>query len=610
MANLKVLDGDGSAKYIKKTGAGTDIDPFVEPLPTTAATEATLGSIKTAVELIDNTVSGTELQVDVVAALPVGDNAIGRVKLTDGTEVASVDASNRLEVAVGTSALPTGAATEASLSTVAGAVSGTEVQVDVVGALPAGDNNIGNVDLASAIPAGDNVIGQAKITDGTTMATVRNLAANDALNVAIVDDNGNQVISFGGGSGGIQYTEGDTDVTITGTVAMWEDTGDTLRAASATYPLPVSISGALAAGDNNIGNVDLASAIPAGNNNIGDVDVASVPAPLNVTGGGLEATALRVTIANDSTGVVSVDDNGGALTVDGSVSLAAAIPAGNNNIGDVDVASVPAPLNVIGGGVESAALRVTLANDSTGVLSVDDNGGALTVDGTVSVGSALPAGDNNIGNVDVASVPAPLDVVGTGTEATALRVTIATDSTGVLSVDDNGGALTVDGSVSIGSALPAGDNNIGNVDIASAIPAGDNNIGNVDLASAVPAGTNLIGSVAAGLKTDTIYDGTTGCTPTFLSVSVANSGDNTLVAADAAKKIRVLQYVYVVSGAVTVTWKRASTAMSGAMAIAANGGVGCTFCPVGLFETAANEALIMNLSGAVQVSGHLVYIKV
>ena len=33
----------------------------------------------------------------------------------------------------------------------------------------------------------------------------------------------------------------------------------------------------ISAGDNNIGNVDLASAIPAGTNNIGDVDVATMP---------------------------------------------------------------------------------------------------------------------------------------------------------------------------------------------------------------------------------------------------------------------------------------------------------------------------------------------
>lgn len=49
-----------------------------------------------------------------------------------------------------------------------------------------------------------------------------------------------------------------------------------------------------------------------------------------------------------------------------------------------DGLSVPAPA---GGGVEATALRVTIANDSTGVLSVDDNGGSLTVDGTVAVSS-------------------------------------------------------------------------------------------------------------------------------------------------------------------------------------------------------------------------------
>lgn len=56
--------------------------------------------------------------------------------------------------------------------------------------------------------------------------------------------------------------------------------------------------------------------LAAGTNNIGDVDVLTVPAPLSTTGGGTEATALRVTLASDSTGVVSVDDNGASLTVD------------------------------------------------------------------------------------------------------------------------------------------------------------------------------------------------------------------------------------------------------------------------------------------------------
>lgn len=102
-----------------------------------------------------------------------------------------------------------------------------------------------------------------------------------------------------------------------------------------------AITEALPAGTANIGDVDVAS-IAAGDNNIGNVDIVTVPAPLSTTGGGTEAAALRVTLASDSTGVVSVDDNGGSLTVDGSVSLAAAVPAGTNNIGDVDVLTVPA----------------------------------------------------------------------------------------------------------------------------------------------------------------------------------------------------------------------------------------------------------------------------
>src|SRR5512147_2136973 len=54
---------------------------------------------------------------------------------------------------------------------------------------------------------------------------------------------------------------------------------------------------------------------------------------------------------------------------------------------------------------------------------------------------------------------------------------------------------TTDGIKKIVDPLPAGTNNIGDVDIASALPAGDNNIGNVDIASALPAGDNNIGNV-------------------------------------------------------------------------------------------------------------------
>ena len=58
---------------------------------------------------------------------------------------------------------------------------------------------------------------------------------------------------------------------------------------------------------------------------------------------------------------------------------------------NINLAGSDAPT---GGGAESGALRVTLANDSTGVVSVDDGGGALTVDGTVTAN--LSATDNAV----------------------------------------------------------------------------------------------------------------------------------------------------------------------------------------------------------------------
>lgn len=278
--------------------------------------------------------------------------------------------------------------------------------VGITGALPVGNNNIGDVDVAS-IAAGDNLIGRTKLTDGTTVADVFDYTNSNPLAVRLTDTNGDYVAA----GAGTQYTE---DVAST--------------------------------------------ADPVGGMNI---------ARRRDTLSGTEVSADGDNIAMNATGkgelyvkhvdTIPVTDNGGSLTVDGSVTVSGTVglSAGTTNIGDVDVLTVPAPLNVTGGGAEASALRVTIASDSTGVVSVDDNGGTLTVDdgggsltidGTVSVNS-LPAGANNIGDVDVLTVPAPLSTTGGGTEAAALRVTLASDSTGLVSVDDNSGSLTVDAPV-------------------------------------------------------------------------------------------------------------------------------------------------------------------
>jgi hypothetical protein len=170
-----------------------------------------------------------------------------------------------------------------------------------------------------------------------------------------------------------------------------------------------------------------------------DTQLRATPVPVS---GPLTDTQLRAS-------VVPVGDGGGSLTVDGSVSLAAAIPAGNNNIGDVDVVTLPAgtmagvtaktadfdtgagtdtvPMvgmalpksgGAVAGGTSTDPIRV----DPTGTTAqpITDNGGSLTVDGTV----ATTAADNS--NVAIgATTDAAVTTNTTGTLSAKLRGLVA-----------------------------------------------------------------------------------------------------------------------------------------------------------------------------------------
>jgi hypothetical protein len=106
-------------------------------------------------------------------------------------------------------------------------------------------------------------------------------------------------------------------------------------------------------------------------------------------------------------------------------------------------------------GADGSATDVSSASP----LPVGDAGGSLTVDGTVAITGSVAVTDNSASlTVDNAA----LSVVGGGAESTALRVTVASDSTGVLSVDDNGatlsiddggGIITVDGTVAVSGTV-------------------------------------------------------------------------------------------------------------------------------------------------------------
>ena len=207
-----------------------------------------------------------------------------------------------------------------------------------------------------------------------------------------------------GGGGGTEYTEGTTDGSITGVAILMESSGDALR------PVQGSVTDGLLVnlGSNNDVTVTgtVTANIAAGTNNIGDVDVLTVPAPLNVTGGGAEASALRVTIANDSTGVLSIDDNGSSLTVDGTVGISGTVAVtqsgtwdevGINDSGNSITVDAPVgtPVNVqIGDGTRTATVRDTGSSDSLNIAIVNESGSQIT-----SFSAQYTFGDEQSGSV-------------------------------------------------------------------------------------------------------------------------------------------------------------------------------------------------------------------
>ena len=109
---------------------------------------------------------------------------------------------------------------------------------------------------------------------------------------------------------------------------------------------------------------------------------------------------------------------------------------------------------------------------------------------------------------------------------------------------------------------------------------------------------------------------THGKTVLYGVVNTALAGDNTLAAAVAGTKIKVIGMTLIVANAVTVQFKSGTAAeggvtnITGPMPLSANGG----WQDRGrmeeyLFECATAKSLVLNLGTAVQVSGYYSYIQ-
>lgn len=136
--------------------------------------------------------------------------------------------------------------------------------------------------------------------------------------------------------------------------------------------------------------------------------------------------------------------------------------------------------------------------------------------------------------------------------------------------------------------------------------------GATDVNITAVGGTTVTSPLPVAISSSVIYDGATALTPKFAIISASGNGNNTVVAAVPAKKIRVLQWSLMSSGTVNAKWQSAAggTDKTGLYYFVANTGVSVSFSPVGLLETVAGELLNLNLSAGVPVGGSLVYVEV
>lgn len=213
---------------------------------------------------------------------------------------------------------------------------------------------------------------------------------------------------------------------------------------------------------------------------IGGIQYARAKLSWGVDGSAVDASATNplpvvqtgIHTVTGAGGSFPVTDSGGSLTVDNGGTFAVQADAFPSTVHSADFDTGAGTDTTLAFGIAVAADggAAVITGDTTNGLDVDVTrvGGTVTVDGSgvtqpISAASLpLPTGASTsanqttiIGHLDgvegllttIDADTSNLSVVGGGTEAAAIRVTIANNSTGVLSVDDNGGALTVDGTI-------------------------------------------------------------------------------------------------------------------------------------------------------------------
>ncbi len=427
--------GTGSANAVGWMGIATHVegDELVDPgdISTSAAPLVLIGG--------DNGTTVVPLQIDESAYLKVVLQAAGTTPVTNaGTFVVQID----------------GAALTA-LQLLDDAISGAEMQVDVVAALPSGSNTIGEVTIGTATSAATDLGSAIDSVAGAADVGVASLVVRDDALTTLTPVDGDftylRVSSTGalhvtGGGGGTQFNvDGALGATPEGTLtlAKRDDTlGGLTPAEGDAVELRVDANGALWTHDDVLDvalagselQVDIVASLPAGTNaigklapntgvDIGDVDVTSIvpgtgatslgkaiQSAQGATDSGVAALVVRNDTLADLSGLdgdytplqvdadgalyVTIRDGGNSITIDGTITAA-------NTAGNVahDGADSGNPVK-FGGRAQSPMAQPDEVADEDRVDALFDRNGYQRIRGdfnplSADINDAL-SGDNTI----------------------------------------------------------------------------------------------------------------------------------------------------------------------------------------------------------------------
>lgn len=426
------ISTDGSATPISADGTnGLDVD-VTRVIPGTTSTA--LGKAEDAAHSSGDTG---------VMALAVRQDTATQLAGTDGDYSPLItDASGRLHVNVGASALPTGAATaakqpalgtagaaSADVLTIQGVASMTPLQIADNGGSLTVDGTVG---ISGTVTVGSHAVTNAgtfavqasqsgtwtvqigntanttpilaSLHDGTTKASVADLTNANPLHVAIVDATGDQIVSFGGGT---QYTEdaaAAANPVGTATILVRADT-------------PAAVTSA--DGDNvaqrgtDYGAAYVQVVDSSGNyiDTFGGSGGTAAADGATFTRGTTQVTPAGAAVESSAPTLTSGDV--AALSQDTAGNLRVRVEAGGVAGVSEDAASASGDEGVLVMAVRRDTAAVGSGADGDySTVNVNSSGRLYT---TATVDAALPAGTNNIGDVDVLTLPNVTLAAGTNT---------------------------------------------------------------------------------------------------------------------------------------------------------------------------------------------------